>query len=135
MVFVAILVAFLAGFVPQHIRATQLDSDLSTLRQEHQKLLDKERLLQLRGAINQVFVQATRNNYGMASHGASEFFKEARNLLDGTPDTSLKEALQKIMDRRDAVIAGLSKADPAVRTTIGSIVDELNQRIPVALGL
>ncbi len=130
-----VLIAFFAGFVPQYVRAFHLESELSTVRQERQHLVEKERLLQLRGAINQVFVQVTRNNYGLASHGASEFFSNARNLMDQTSDTNLKDTLQKIMDRRDAVISGLSKADPAVRTPIGSMVDELNQRIPVALGL
>jgi hypothetical protein len=130
-----VAIAFFAGFVPQYLHASHLESELSTVRQERQHMLEKEQLLQLRGAVNQVFVQVTRNNYGVASQGASEFFSSARNLMDRTPDSNLKGTLQRIMDRRDAVISGLSKADPAVRTPIGSMVDELSQRIPVELRL
>jgi hypothetical protein len=83
-----VLIAFLAGFVPEYIHASHLESELSTVRREQQHLVEKERLLQLRGAINQVFVQVTRNNYGLASRGASDFFSSARNLMDQTSDTS-----------------------------------------------
>lgn len=128
----AVVIAFLLGFIPEYLRASKLSDDLNGVRQERHNLLARQSSLQLRGQIDQVYIQATRKNYGVASGEASAFFDHVRAAMGDSSDAGLNQTLQKISERRDVVISGLAKADPSVVTSIDEIVDEMTQQVPLA---
>lgn len=107
---------FLAGFLPQYIKSRGLDS-------EAQALKSKLELAELRSSAGRLLLQVTQNNFGIASQEASRFFGEVRRIASETSDPSLKQTLEDIASRRDAVTAGLAKADPAVRQQVQEIAD------------
>ncbi len=129
----AVLVAFLLGFIPEYLHADRLAKDLAGVRQEKQGLLDRQKLEQLRGEIDQTYIQASRKNFGVASGQASSFFDHVRTILNNSSDSDQKQKLQKIADGRDIVISGLAKADPAVMDPIGAIADEISKEVPATL--
>ena len=107
---------FLAGFVPQYIKSRGLDSEARVLK-------SKLELAELRSSAGRMLLQVTQNNFGIASQEASRFFGEVRRIASETSDPSLKQTLEDIASRRDAVTGGLAKADPAVRQQVQEIAD------------
>lgn len=107
---------FLAGFVPQYIKSRDLDSEAQVLK-------SKLELAELRSSAGRMLLQVTQNNFGIASQEASRFFGEVRRIASETSDPSLKQTLEDIASRRDAVTGGLAKADPAVRQQVQELAD------------
>jgi hypothetical protein len=124
---ILLLAAYLAGLIPERGRADQLNTDLQTAHQENEHLKVQAHLSRARDLMNRVYLEVTRNNYGLASQYATQAFNEIRGDLDQVTDPTEKSALQDISSRRDQVIAGLAKQDPNVRMLVVSILDQMNK--------
>jgi hypothetical protein len=124
---ILLLIAFLLGFVPERSQAIQLRTDLQTMRQENQHLQVQARLARARDLMNRVYLEVTRNNFGLASQYATQSFDEIRGNLDSVDNPAEKSALQDISSHRDQVIAGLAKPDPNVRMLVANILDQMNK--------
>ncbi len=69
-------------------------------------------------------VQDTANqNYGNAAALSTKFFDDVRAQIAQTRDPNIRSALQSIQDQRDAVTAGLAKADPKVHDLLAHLLD------------
>lgn len=102
-----VIVVFLAGFLPQFLRARSLDRQLAEARQ-------KERLCDVRDLLGAVFLQTTLKNYGVASDGVSRFFNQARAVANDTESPEVRSTLEKLLSRRDEVTAKMARAAPEV---------------------
>ena len=76
---IVLVVVFLAGFVPQYIKANRLDTEL---RQARQANLSAE----LRDLIGLAYVQANQKNYGLAAVTTTRFFNRVRDAANQTAD-------------------------------------------------
>ena len=108
---VALLAAFLAGFLPQYVKANKLDAELRRLRTENAQA-------QLRDLIGLAYVQANQKNYGLAAETSSRFFSRARELSNQIPDAGSRKALEDVLQSRDKVTAELAKGDAAVMSDL-----------------
>lgn len=117
--------SFLLGFLPQRGRANRLAAELTSLRQDQQKLLWQQQQSRMRDHMNRAYLEITRNNYGVASQHATEAFNNIRVLIDKATDPSDKAALQKIDGHRDEIIAALATADASVKEKVAGILDEI----------
>jgi hypothetical protein len=104
-VIILLIVAFLAGFVPQYVKVTRLENDLSMARQENA-------LAQLRDLAGLAYFQASRKNYGLAAGTARDFFSRAREVADRAPDANGSKALQELLVSQDKITAELAKGAP-----------------------
>jgi hypothetical protein len=104
---IVLVVVFLAGFVPQYIKANRLDNEL---RQARQANLSAE----LRDLIGLAYVQANQKNYGLAAVTTTRFFNRVRDVANQTADQNSKKALDNLLVARDKVTAALAKGDAAV---------------------
>ena len=104
---IVLVAAFLAGFVPQFIKASRLENEL---RQSRQDAAGAE----LRELIGFAYVQASQKNYGLAAETSSRFFTRAREAANQTQDANHRKALEELLAMRDGVTAALAKGDAAV---------------------
>lgn len=102
--FIAVVLAFGAGFGWQFYEADQVRAQLSETRQE----LMIERL---RGRLGQATIAAHTGDYESARQGMSGFFTRLDEVALTLPDPAAQIA-DEFLAMRDEVITGLSRADP-----------------------
>jgi hypothetical protein len=103
---IAAVAVFLAGFVPQYVRANRLENELSQSRQENAGA-------QLRDLIGIAYVQADQKNFGLAAQTSSRFFGRAREVANQTKDATSRKALEDLLVIRDKLTGELAKGDGA----------------------
>lgn len=119
-----IALAFLVGFVPQYFRVHGLQRQV----QDTQKLLDLYRVSSLSGM---TFLQTSLKNYGLASRYATEFFDAAKGLAAQTPSPQVRETLQAVLAKRDAITAQLARGDQAAYGSVQAVYQSLLERARV----
>jgi len=119
---VLLLIGFLAGFIPQYIKAQRAVSELSSAKQQLSSCQLANRLAQLRDTAALMFLEATRKNYGIAGEHARRFFEEGQQIAAQTTDAGLRTSLQQLLNSRDAITAQLAKGDPAVVTELETLL-------------
>jgi hypothetical protein len=112
-VIVAIAAAYVVGFWPE--RGRRLESEAQTAQVQTQLAAAEARLRagQLLGRVLTVKELTARQDYGVALERSSALFDAIRQEAAQTPDPRLRETLTAVLGRRDAITAGLAKADPA----------------------
>jgi hypothetical protein len=117
---ILLIVAFLAGFVPQRIKVTRLENDLSLARQENE-------LAQLRDLAGLAFVQTSQKNYGLAARTARDFFGRAREVAYRAPDANGSKALQELLVSQDKITAELAKGAPEALGDVQILFEKTRQ--------
>lgn len=115
---VAFLAAFLAGFLPRYVEVRQLRRDLAAAHEQ-------AGFVALRDLLAQAYLEVTQNNFGTAGRYTTQFFDQAQELARTLSDRDRKRLLEEILPSRDAVTAGLAKADPAVVATLQDLLRRL----------
>lgn len=110
---IAVVVAFLLGFLPQYIKTRSLEGKLHVLQQAN---ADAE----LRDLAGLCYVQASQKNYGLAAATSARFFTRARELANQAADPDARRVLENLMPLRDKITAELAKGDSGV---IGDLQD------------
>lgn len=123
-----LLVAFLAGFVPQYLKSRDVGNQLDSVREQLAMEQAKSQLDEIGLLIGYVYVEANLKNYGIASQYATRFFDRVRSMEDQTRDPNLRAFLSGALAKRDAVIGGLAKGDPS---TVDSIQDLVQRTLQV----
>jgi hypothetical protein len=95
---------FLAGFLPEYVRANRLEQRLEATRPAQQLCL-------ARSILGMTFLQTSMQNYGKARDFAASFFEQARSMTGQPPEVD--QTLKHILSQRDEVIARLARADPS----------------------
>ena len=110
-VIILLIVAFLAGFVPEYIKANRLENELSAVRQESD-------LAELRDLAGLAFVQTSQKNYGLAAATSNQFFTRARDIANRLPDENGRKVLQDLLASQDKITAELAKG---ARESLGDL--------------
>jgi hypothetical protein len=126
-------VAFLAGYWPEHrrnqalnVRVAALDQQLAAARAE----LGVNRLL---GELLNLTQLVSQQDYGQAQAMSSRFFDGVRAEAAANSEARFRDALRAILQLRDSVTAGLTRADPTTIAALGEIQHRLRAalRYPV----
>jgi hypothetical protein len=104
---VLLVVAFLAGFLPQYAKGKRLERELGVARQENA-------LAQLRDMAGLAFLQASQKDYGLAAGTSTSFFDRTRAAAYQTPDSNLRKSLEDLLNLRDQITGGVARGDPGV---------------------
>jgi hypothetical protein len=119
---VLLLGGFLIGFVPEYSK----NRDLRTQMENPQKTIDALRLQirldELRDEIGLTYVEASRQNFGLAREHASNYYNKLKDLLDETSDPALKKSLTDLAATQDAVVTSLSTASANSVTVLQPVV-------------
>ncbi len=118
---VLLLAGLLLGFVPEYSRLVSAQGEIDSLRQQLDVSRRAEAMNSFRNRAALVYIETTQSNFTVALGMASKEFTDIRSFADGTADAKLKGELVSLLGARDAIVAGLARADPAA----GLLVREL----------
>jgi Na+-transporting NADH:ubiquinone oxidoreductase subunit NqrC len=119
--------AYLAGYWPQRAHVQQAQQSAS---QSAQQLASAHELAQVMRIENDLLVleRATREqNYGQAQQLSGKFFDDLRQDIDKYPNASYTPTMQSILAQRDAITAGLTRADASTLATLDKDLDDIRQ--------
>ena len=112
-VVIAVIVAFLAGFGWQYVRANSVDRERARL---HDELVFKRLETMLAAAL----IEADRGNYESSRQLSSEFFTALQQHISEAPQNTHQE-LTAIMHQRDDVITAASRGSSETSALLGQI--------------
>jgi len=121
-VIILLIVAFLAGFVPQYTKVTRLENDLAAAKQENA-------LAQLRDLAGLAFVQASRRNYGLAAGTSQKFFIRTREAANRAQDANGRKALEDLLASQDKITTELAKGDPEALGDLQVLFEKTRQAV------
>jgi hypothetical protein len=124
-VIVAIVAAFLLGFVPEFNRASALNAELSASRERLRSADWQLKLAKARDTGASLFIQLNKRNYGNAAGLASDFFKQVQTAASHAPDATQKNALASVAARRDEIIGKIAKTDASAESNVRDILEQL----------
>jgi hypothetical protein len=104
---IALVVVFLAGFVPQYAKVNRLDAALRQARLESSSA-------ELRDLAGLAYIQASQKNYGNAGGTTARFFNRVRETANQTPDANARKTYEDLLISRDKIAAQLAKGDAGV---------------------
>jgi len=117
LIFIVLLAAaYLAGYWPQRGLRDQLATEKSVIQACH-----------LEGELMNMLDQIQSQNYGTAQQIAGQFFNDLHNQINDPANAPYRQDLQTILDRRDAVISALAKADGSIAGTLRQDLAQVHQ--------
>jgi len=117
---VLLMVAFLAGFLPQYVKGKRLERELGEARQENS-------LAQLRDLAGLAYLQASQKDYGLAGGTSTRFFDRTREVANQTPDPSARKPLEELLNLRDQITSELARADPGAVNDLQTLLVKTRQ--------
>lgn len=115
---VVVLVAFVVGFLIGEIRLSQVRGQADQAQTEVQGLRAQLELSELRDLSGLMFLEVSRNNYGLAANHSRRYFQRVEDVMQRTDDPQLRRALEQIAGRRDGITAGLARGEAAVQQEV-----------------
>ncbi|MEN6536653.1 MAG: hypothetical protein ABFD89_23560 [Bryobacteraceae bacterium] len=112
---VLLIVAFMAGFLPQYVKVTRLERELCEARQENS-------LAQLRDLAGLAYLQASQKDYGLAGTTSTRFFVLTQEVANQTPDSSGRKHLEDLLNLRDQITGELARGDPGVLNDLQALL-------------
>lgn len=120
--FLAVVLAFLAGFGWQWYEATAVRDELAATRQELQ-------IERLRLRLGQAAMAAQAGEYESARQQMSDFFTRLQEVAPALPDT-LARVSGQLLDMRDDIITGLSRSDPEYPGILYDMLERFRSAAP-----
>jgi len=115
--FILLLVAaYLVGYWPQR----GLKDDLAAAKSVTQSS-------RLQNQLMDILDQVQSQNYGTAQQIAGQFFNDLRNQINDPAYAPYRQSLQAILDRRDAVVSALAKADGSIAAPLRQDLAQVHQ--------
>lgn len=128
-VLLALVVSFLAGYVPQYFELQEMEQQCTEAEERYQELLaderEQNRVLQLHSELGMLLLEAQQSNFGNARERSTKLFNAVRDAVPATSDPKLKGALTNIMQQRDEITSGLTAASPEAVARIRGLYHEL----------
>jgi hypothetical protein len=115
---VLVIAGVFIGFAPTYSKLIAAHHEIDSLSQQLGVSKRAEAMNGFRNRAALLYTEATRNNFTVALDMASTYFTDLRGYTDQTTDSTLKQELGNVLTSRDAIIAGLAKADPAISVQI-----------------
>lgn len=131
---VALVVGYLGGMLPERGRRIAAETQVAahqaavaTIRRELTSVEGRVRIGVLLGRALMLKDLAAVSDYGRAQQVSSEFFDAVRTEAAATEDAARRAVLTSVLARRDAVTAGLAKAEPAVGSALTMVERDLRR--------
>ena len=119
-VFILLIVAFLAGFLPPYLQEKRLENELLASRQEVQ-------VAELRDLAGLAYLQVSQKDYGLAAATTTRFFDRTKEVASRTTDETRKKTLEDMLSLRDKITAELAQADPAALNHLQALYVQTRQ--------
>jgi type II secretory pathway pseudopilin PulG len=131
-VLVLIAAAYVAGYWPEHRRLQEANQAMQTANQQLAKAQAVNRICRLQTRLLALMSLVEANNYGDAQKASKDFFDQVRIEATQTDRPDYKQALESVLDTRDAVTIQLAHNDPGVMTALRQSLLKLRQLVESA---
>src|SRR5262249_34139888 len=122
---VLLAVVYLAGYIPEHSKATRLEEE----REAVQRQASVTRMRELAGV---TYIHASQKNYGLAAKTGAEFFGSVQEVIGKTTDPVEKKSLEDLLGAREKITAELAKGDAEVMNDLQPLFLKTQQIAPPA---
>ncbi len=124
-VLILIIAAYVIGYWPEHkqLAATQELND--AIKKQLASAEAVGRLARLENELLVLIEQTESQNYGEAQKESATFFDDVRKEIDANKSAPYAPKLEAILARRDAVTAGLAKAEAPTVTVLKQSLTEM----------
>lgn len=129
---ILVIGAFLLGFLPQFQAKRDLEQQLTARTTEVEQLRWQLQMARARDLAGLVYLEVTKQNYGTANERASALFDQLRSMIESAPDAGVRQRLEELAGRRDAVTRNIATMDATVTQQIREIVEALHGMAPAA---
>jgi hypothetical protein len=124
---ILLLIGFLGGFIPQYMKAREINQQLATQTKELASCQLRQQLSQLRDSAAMAYLQALQKNYGIAAQYSKQLFDQAQTISSQTDDPAVRKLLGDVMAARDPITADLANGDPSVVSKLQPLLANLEQ--------
>ena len=130
-VILVIIWAFLLGYWPQHKQVSAIQDENTQLKISLGSAEALGRIARLENGLLLLIEQTEGQNYGDAQKLSNAFFDDTRKEIDRNKSAAYVPKLEAILARRDAVTAGLARADASTVTPLKQSLGEMRELILV----
>jgi hypothetical protein len=129
---VLVIWAFMLGYWPQRKQAQALEQENIQIKNQLASADALGRIARLENELLVLIEQTEGQNYGEAQKLSNSFFDEVRKEIDRDKGAPYVSKLEAILARRDAITAGLARAEAP---TIGALRQSLTEMRELVLVL
>lgn len=126
---VLLAAAYVAGYWPQHQQLHAAQQNAAQAQQQLATTQEVARICKLENELLALLGQAENQNYGDARNLSNAFFEDLRKEADRDPNAPYKADLENILGQRDAITAGLTKADPSTTNSLKQALTQMEQLV------
>jgi hypothetical protein len=113
---------FLLGFIPQYLKARDLQKELETPQQTIDALKLRLDLSEIRDFASLMFLELSRQNYGLARDYSTQYYGKLKEVADTTRDENLKKSLAELASTQDSLSMKLAMTDSASLAAAQTVV-------------
>jgi hypothetical protein len=113
---------FLLGFVPEYRKNLELRTQVEEPQKAINALKRQIQVGELRDAAGLMFLELSRQNYGLARDHVNEYETRLKTLISQTEDEALKKSLEDLFVAGDSLRSSLLTPDPASLTAAEALV-------------
>lgn len=117
-VVVLVLAAYVGGYWPEDRRRTEAEAQVRALQAQVNAADARVRLGEKLGQVWRVSDTVEARNHGEAAALSSSYFDRVREETSRAESPDVKQALESILQSRDAVTASLARTDPSVAVSL-----------------
>jgi hypothetical protein len=125
--------AWFLGFWPQRQKIAALEAELQQVRQRVETAEAQARTGALLGELRNIEEAVVRQNYGDAQQMSLAFFQHVRDEAGRATDPSVRQALEAVAQRKDAVTGALARADASVLAALRETESALRRALGFAV--
>jgi hypothetical protein len=111
-IIILIAVAFLSGLLVGYMKLRETKELLQTAQSERDTLRLQKQLCQIRDLAALMYVETSRQNYGLGSNYAARYFDQVKRLSDSEMPPQMRSSITELLSHKEAVTASLAHADP-----------------------
>ena len=119
--------AYVAGYWPQRQKLVAAEQNSSQLTQQLAEAQTLVRICHIENQLLAVIEQTESQNYGEAQNQSGRLFDDIRAEAGRAANPTYKQLLDTLQGRRDAVTAGLARADSGTLMVLRQSLKDLRQ--------
>ncbi len=109
---ILVAVAFLSGLLIGYMKVRDTRQMLQTVQKERDSLRLQNQLSHIRDLAALMYVETSRQNYGLGAEYAARYFDQVKRLSNADMPPQMRSSISELLSHREAVTASLSRAEP-----------------------
>jgi len=118
---ILVAVAFLSGLLIGYMEVRETRALLQTAESERDNLRLQKQFSQVRDLAALMYVETSRQNYGLGAEYAARYFDQVKRLGNAELSAEMRGSISELLSHQDAVTASLSRAEPGATQQVQAL--------------